>query len=389
MICPAVRDENALPHEERYAPVIALAIAATVESTVCPSRPPVTPRPPATVTLTGAGFIRNTASTLPTRSTTAIVASAPRACASPTVCAMICCTSAAERKFAGERQFGAHGGEVESLDPAQPSTSDASKANARSARTWRLRNGTGFAGCPRMARIVEPVAEHAARGHLLLDRLGAGVALAAGLDRRDRDVARVERALDVVAVDALRLRVCPVAEPSLGHPAGRDPHRGDLPAGALALDLVAGVAHAHLEELGRDSRRLAARELQRPAALRVAGLADAAQQPLARDAERLLEAVLHAVQREVRVEVVHDVHRLRRLAVRHLARGHRGLELQAMAFPAVALHRDRLEIAARRVGLVAGAALEDDAAPGGRLHPRGIEVLRVREREVGVLLDTV
>src|SRR5438094_4667819 len=40
-ICPAVRDEKALPQEERYAPVIALAIAACVEGRVSirPSRP--------------------------------------------------------------------------------------------------------------------------------------------------------------------------------------------------------------------------------------------------------------------------------------------------------------------------------------------------------------
>src|SRR5262249_47307542 len=220
-------------------------------------------------------------------------------------------------------------------------------------------------GVPRVAGVVESVTEHAARGHLLLHRLRAGVTLAAGLDRWNRDVARVERALHVVAVDALRLRMRPVAGPRLRHPVGRDPDRGDRPLGALALDLVAGIAHAHLEELGRDMRGLAAGELQRPAALRVSGLADAAQQPFTRDAERLLEAVLHAVQREVRVEVVDDVHRLGGLAVRHLARGDRRLELQAVALAAMALHRDRLEVAPRRVGPVARAAVEDDPAPRG------------------------
>src|SRR5262245_15885887 len=45
-ICEAVRDEKALPHEDRYAPVIALAIAASVEGSVLtPSSPPRTPRP--------------------------------------------------------------------------------------------------------------------------------------------------------------------------------------------------------------------------------------------------------------------------------------------------------------------------------------------------------
>src|SRR5450759_5494895 len=59
-----------------------------------PSRPPTAPRPPWIVKVAAAPFILNTPSTLPTRSTTAIVALAPRACASATACAMTCCTSA-------------------------------------------------------------------------------------------------------------------------------------------------------------------------------------------------------------------------------------------------------------------------------------------------------
>src|SRR5262249_119889 len=176
-----------------------------------------------------------------------MVASVPRACASPTACEMICCTSAAERKLAGERQFGAHGGEVGLLDPAQPSTSDAARASARSARTARLRDRSGshfrIRGVPPLPGLLQSLTQPGAPGPLLLHRLRAGVTLAAGLDRWNRDVARVERALHVVAVDALRLRMRPVAEPRLRHPVGRDPDRGDRPLGALALDLVAGIAH--------------------------------------------------------------------------------------------------------------------------------------------------
>ena len=56
-----------------------------------PSRPPTAPRPPVIVNVAAAPFILNTPSTLPTRSTTAIVALAPRACASATACATTCC----------------------------------------------------------------------------------------------------------------------------------------------------------------------------------------------------------------------------------------------------------------------------------------------------------
>ena len=54
--------------------MIALAIAAAVSGTTAFSKPPTTPRPEVTVTSSGAPFMRKTPSTLPTRSTTAIVA---------------------------------------------------------------------------------------------------------------------------------------------------------------------------------------------------------------------------------------------------------------------------------------------------------------------------
>src|SRR5262249_25338817 len=161
-----------LPHEDRYAPVIALAIAASVDGTTWPSSPPVAPRPPATVTLAGAPVIWNTASTLPTRSTTATVAATPRACASPTACDITRCTRVSDRKSAGERQFGAQGGEVELLEPAQPSTTAATSARRGAlARTARLRDRPRLfrIRAPRVGRVVEAVAQHAARGDLLLD----------------------------------------------------------------------------------------------------------------------------------------------------------------------------------------------------------------------------
>src|SRR5262249_40181445 len=138
---------------------------------------------------------------------------------------------------------------------------------------------------------------------LLLDRPRPGVAFATGLDRRDRDVAGIDRIGDVVAVDALRLRVAPVAEARVRQPAARDPHRRDGPPAGVARDLVAGVADADLEQLVGDAVGLLLRERERDAPLGLARLSDPAQQPFARDAERFLEAVLHAVQREARVEL--------------------------------------------------------------------------------------
>src|SRR5262245_1310250 len=95
----AVRVLKALPSLERYAPVTAFAMAASVEGTMfTPSSPPSTVRPGVrTVNVFGAPFIANTPSTLPTRSTTAMVAGALRACASATARASTSCTSAAVR----------------------------------------------------------------------------------------------------------------------------------------------------------------------------------------------------------------------------------------------------------------------------------------------------
>src|SRR6185312_10700513 len=94
----AVRVENALPSLDRYAPVTALAMAASSLGTARPSSPPVTLRPDVIVIVSGAPFILYTASTLPTRSTTAITAGLLCACASAVACAIAVCTSDALRK---------------------------------------------------------------------------------------------------------------------------------------------------------------------------------------------------------------------------------------------------------------------------------------------------
>src|SRR5579862_6448731 len=60
----AVRLENALPSDDRYAPVIALAMAASSLGTFRFSRPPTTPRCDVIVVVSGALFILYTASTL-------------------------------------------------------------------------------------------------------------------------------------------------------------------------------------------------------------------------------------------------------------------------------------------------------------------------------------
>src|SRR6266446_10705047 len=97
------------------------------------------------------------------------------------------CTSVSERKFALERQFGAQGGEPELLEPEQPSAAAATRTSARAAArrpspgTARLRDGRGLRPRgPRVARVVEPVAQHAARGDFPFHRLRSAVALAAG-----------------------------------------------------------------------------------------------------------------------------------------------------------------------------------------------------------------
>src|SRR5258708_7842780 len=111
MIWPAVRVEKAFPPDERYAPVIALVIAASDAGIVpagIPSRPPVTPRPPQIAIVAGAPVREKPASTLPTRSTTATCARIPRACASPTAWAMTRCTSASVRKLVALSQPATH-----------------------------------------------------------------------------------------------------------------------------------------------------------------------------------------------------------------------------------------------------------------------------------------
>src|SRR6516164_2475286 len=85
----AVRVENAFPcDDDRYAPVSALEIASKVVGTATPSSPfsggggievVATPVLEVTVAIAGAPIICVTANTLPTRSTTAIVAGAPSA----------------------------------------------------------------------------------------------------------------------------------------------------------------------------------------------------------------------------------------------------------------------------------------------------------------------
>src|SRR5690606_33417569 len=75
----AGRREKALPLLERYAPVIALAMAAASAGTSSPrvsiSAPFVAPGMAAR---DGGPFMRNTAGTLPTRSVAAVVAGRPR-----------------------------------------------------------------------------------------------------------------------------------------------------------------------------------------------------------------------------------------------------------------------------------------------------------------------
>src|SRR5260221_1573412 len=135
MIWLAVRVENALPSDERYAPVTAFAIAANSDGKLLtPSSPPVAPVPEVIVNVGAAPVILNTPSTLPTRSTTAIVALAPRACASNTACAMTSCTSETVNAF-GEAasQLPLHPPEPE--PPPPPPPQPASNASAAQART--------------------------------------------------------------------------------------------------------------------------------------------------------------------------------------------------------------------------------------------------------------
>src|SRR5688572_1816279 len=175
----AVRVENALPSDERYAPVTAFEIAASSEginprgggpgtkfsTPPTPSRPPVTPRCDEIWTAVRAPFMRNRPSTLPTRSTTAIVAGVFCACASATACAMIRPTSAWVRNEDAVTQepsqprsevgFGAGGGAVPTSLPELPLPLQAARPMADTSATARSVR-------PRMLPPQRPIAANPA-----------------------------------------------------------------------------------------------------------------------------------------------------------------------------------------------------------------------------------
>jgi hypothetical protein len=140
-IWPAVRVENALPFEERYAPVIALESAARGAGTTVPSSPPATAKPLAMVAFAGAPSIAWLPSTLPTRSTTTMWARRLRAPASAAAREMARSTSATVRKdgCAGAAGAGAP------LPPPPPQAASASAASASAARSVRIAGGGGDA----------------------------------------------------------------------------------------------------------------------------------------------------------------------------------------------------------------------------------------------------
>src|SRR5580698_7415038 len=100
-------------------------------TTLMPSSPPTTPRPESTRMGSTVSCIWNTASTLPLRSTTAMVAGMPRAPASCTAWAITCSTSAVLR-------FAASGAGV-GVEPVCPPPQEAS-SNAVSSRLMRRRD---------------------------------------------------------------------------------------------------------------------------------------------------------------------------------------------------------------------------------------------------------
>src|SRR5258706_7294432 len=225
MICPAVRVENALPFEDRYAPVIAFAIAASGAAIVpgaMPSRPPRELKGLTIETVSGAPVMWYDASTLPTRSTTTMCAGLPRACASAAAWATMRSTSAVVRATGSDA---GDGPALPSPAPPQAASSEATSSAAYLSRILRFRNECRI---PRAALVVEPVAQQAVRHQLRLDRLRARVALPALVDLRQRDVGDALRPGDVVAIDALRARVRLVVEARVGHPQRRDLHRRDL-----------------------------------------------------------------------------------------------------------------------------------------------------------------
>src|SRR5579859_4385048 len=97
--------------------------ASAAGTTAIPSRPPATPRPESTRIGSLAPCIWNTASTLPPRSTTAMVAGATRAWASCTAWAMTCSTSAVLRLWAS-------GAGAEAEPPWPPPQAASSSAHA-------------------------------------------------------------------------------------------------------------------------------------------------------------------------------------------------------------------------------------------------------------------
>src|SRR5258706_4172323 len=380
MICPAVRVENALPFEERYAPVTAFGSADGEGGTApggIPSSPPFPPKPLEIATVPGAPVMRKAPATFPTRSTTTICARTPCACASPTACATIRSTSAWVRKSWGLVAATVPPPDEPEHDASKRSApaSDALATAGRTRASFRLE-----VGIPWRLRVVESVAEEAVRGDLLLRRLRSTVAFAARGDRRHGNVRGAFRFRDVVAIGARRLRMHPMVELRARHPAMVDADGCDLPFGRHS-HVVARLADAHLEQFLRDFLRLAVREGERGLALGRARLAHAPQQALARHAERLLEAVGHSLQGEVRVELLDDVHGVGRFPVRHFAGGDRRLELKVVASLAVLRHRHRLEHAARGIGLVAALAFELRASVQRRADATRIEVSRMRKSE--------
>jgi hypothetical protein len=160
--------------------------------------------------------------------------------------------------------------------------------------------------------------------------------------------------------------------------------RFDARTGAIfqsfACDTSWHVAHTRTSKSSAVTfRRLAARHAQRVLALAFRGGARAAQQPFARNAERLLETVARALESEVGVELVDHRRHRGRVAVRHLARHDRRLDVQAMAFLALLLEADRLHEAAAGIRLVAARAFEHHASLPRRLHALPVQVHGVRK----------
>src|SRR5579862_3672844 len=106
-----------------------------------------------TVLVTG-WVIRKTASTLPTRSTTAIVAAALRAWASPTACAMTCCTSATERKVEGLAQVPRQPAGAVPLELTAGPLPPQAVASSAVATTVRNRMPALTAGAPSLVRLI-------------------------------------------------------------------------------------------------------------------------------------------------------------------------------------------------------------------------------------------